>query len=125
LLTADDVPRSCLRGGAAAAALGYEPLQLLGGYYVGRVLRHADNVYGTFGLVIGLLSFIYLAVHIGLLAAEGNVVAAKRLWPRSLSLIVEEPATSGDRVAVTQRGKVEERRQDQSIDVHVPVAPSD
>jgi uncharacterized BrkB/YihY/UPF0761 family membrane protein len=38
-------------------------------------LKHASNVYGTCGLVIGLLSWIYLSVHITLLAAEGNVVA--------------------------------------------------
>ena len=66
------------------AAVGYEALQLLGGYYVGRVLANAANVYGTFALVIGLLSFIYLAVHITLLGAEVNVVAARRLWPKSL-----------------------------------------
>ena len=60
----------------------------LGGYYVGHVVANAANVYGTFALVIGLLSFIYLAVHITLLGAEVNVVAARRLWPRSLSVTV-------------------------------------
>ena len=84
VLTTQTVPWSDLWYGALAAAIGYELLQLLGGYYVGRVLENAANVYGTFALVIGLLSFIYLAVHIALLGAEINVVAAKRLWPRSL-----------------------------------------
>ena len=60
-------------------------LQTLGGYYVGHTLKHASNVYGTFGLLIGLLSWVYLSAHITLLAAEGNVVAARRLWPRSFS----------------------------------------
>jgi hypothetical protein len=32
------------------------PTKTLGGYYVGHTLKHAGNVYGTFGLVIGLLS---------------------------------------------------------------------
>lgn len=121
VLTARDVTWTNLRSGAAAAAVGYQALQLLGGLYVGRTLSNANNVYGTFALVIGLLSFIYLAVHITLLAAEGNVVAARRLWPRSFSVIFEQPATLGDRAALTQRGKVEERRQDEQIDVHVPV----
>ena len=121
VLTARDVSWSDLRGGAAAAAVGYEGLQLLGGYYIGHVLKNANNVYGTFALVIGLLSFIYLAVHITLLAAEGNVVAARRLWPRSFSVVFEQPATRADRTALTQRGKVEERRQDQQIEIHVPV----
>jgi membrane protein len=121
VLTARDVTGADLRGGAAAAAIGYEALQLLGGYYIGHVLENANNVYGTFALVIGLLSFVYLAVHITLLAAESNVVAARRLWPRSFSVVFEQPATLADRTALTQRGKVEERRQDQQIDIHVPV----
>jgi membrane protein len=125
VLTARDVSWSNLRGGAAAATVGYEGLQLLGGYYVAHVVKNANNVYGTFALVIGLLSFIYLAVHITLLAAEGNVVATRRLWPRSFSVAIEQPATRADRAALTQRGKVEERRQDQQIDIHVPVDPPD
>jgi membrane protein len=84
VLTTHDVSWSSLRYGAVTAAIGYEALQLLGGYYVGRVLANAANVYGTFALVIGLLSFIYLAVRIALFGAEVNVVAARRLWPRSL-----------------------------------------
>jgi membrane protein len=79
-----DIPWSDLWAGALTAAVGYEALQLLGGYYIGRVLENAANVYGTFALVIGLLSFIYLAVHVTLLGAEVNVVAARRLWPQSL-----------------------------------------
>jgi len=125
VLTARDVSWSDLRGGAVAAAFGYEALQLLGGYYVGHVLKSASNSYGTFALVIGLLSFIYLAVHISLLAAEANVVATRRLWPRSFSVVSEQPATLADRAALTQRGKVEERRQDQQVDIHVPVDGAD
>jgi membrane protein len=121
VLTARDVSWSNLRGGAVAAAIGYEGLQLLGGYYIGHVLKNASNTYGTFALVIGLLSFIYLAAHITLLAAEGSVVASHRLWPRSFSLVFEQPATHADRAALTQRGKVEERRQDEQVDVQVPV----
>ncbi|MGI8422245.1 MAG: YihY/virulence factor BrkB family protein [Gaiellaceae bacterium] len=116
-LTSKDVSWRCLRGGAIAAGIAYELLQTLGGYYVGHTLKNANNLYGTFGLVIGLLSWIYLAAHITLLAAEGNVVATRKLWPRSFSVILEEPATEGDRSALRQRGKIEERRQDQTIEV--------
>ncbi|HST15602.1 MAG TPA: YihY/virulence factor BrkB family protein [Gaiellaceae bacterium] len=125
VLTARDVTWRSLRGGAAAAAAGYEALQLLGGYYVGHVLATANDVYGTFALVIGLLSFVYLAVHVTLLAAECNVVATRRLWPRSFSIVYERPATVADRAALTQRGKVEERRQDQQVDIHIPVDDAD
>jgi uncharacterized BrkB/YihY/UPF0761 family membrane protein len=82
------------------------------------VLKDAGNTYGTFAIVIGLLSWIYLAVHITLLAAEGNVVARYRLWPRSFSLVFEQSPTEADRRALTMRGVVEERRQDEDIDVN-------
>jgi membrane protein len=119
LLTAKDVSWRQLRGGAIAAGVAWQVLQALGGLYVGHELRHASNTYGTFATVIGLLTFIYLSVHVMLLAAEGNVVATNRLWPRSFSVVLEQPATMGDRRALTQRGKVEERRQDEQVDVHV------
>ena len=120
LLTVRDVGWRCLRGGAISGAVAYEGLQLLGGYYVGHVLRHASSTYGAFGLVIGLLSWVYLAAHVTLLAAESNVVASRRLWPRSFSVILEQPATTADESALTQRAKVEERRQNEVIDVTFP-----
>ena len=117
LLTARDVTWRQLRGGAVAAAVMYEILQALGGYYVGHVVKGASQTYGTFALVIGLLSWVYLAAHITLLAAESNVVATRHLWPRSLSLVVERPVTEADRDALTDRAQVEQRRKDESIDV--------
>jgi uncharacterized BrkB/YihY/UPF0761 family membrane protein len=117
VLTAREVGWSDVRNGALIAAAFYEVLQALGGWYVGHELRHARTVYGTFALVIGLLSYLYLAAHITLLAAEANVVAKRHLWPRSFSVVLEEPATSADRRALEQRSKVEERRSDQRVDV--------
>jgi membrane protein len=118
VLTAREVSWRQLRGGAIAAGILYELLQTLGGYYVGHTLKHASNVYGTFGLVIGLLSWIYLSAHITLLAAEGNVVATRRLWPRSFSLMIEQPPTQADKRALhparqgrrTPPGRDRERR---------------
>lgn len=117
VLTVRDVTWRQLRGGAIGAGVAYALLQTLGGYYVGHSLKHATNVYGTFGLVIGLLSWIYLSAQITLLAAEANVVASKHLWPRSFSLIIEQPATAADKRVLTQLGKVEERRQDETVNV--------
>jgi len=97
LLTPSKVSWSCLRGGAAATAIGYEILQLLGSYYVTHTLKSASDVYGTFALVIGLLSWIYLTATVVLIAAEGNVVATRGLWPRPLRgrAPVQEPAERG------------------------------
>jgi membrane protein len=120
VLTAREVSWRQLRGGAIGAGVLYELLQLLGGYYVGHTLKHASNVYGTFGLVIGLLSWVYLTSHITLLAAEANVVASRNLWPRSFSFMIEQTATQADKRALTQRGKVEERRQDETVHIDFP-----
>jgi YihY family inner membrane protein len=120
ILTAADVSWRQLRAGAAGAAVLYALLQVLGGYYVGHVLKNASNTYGTFALVIGLLSWIYLAAHITLLTAEATVVASRSLWPRSFSLVLEQSPTRADKRALRQRGRVEERRQDETVSVDFP-----
>ncbi|HWE81096.1 MAG TPA: YihY/virulence factor BrkB family protein [Gaiellaceae bacterium] len=85
LLTPSKIAWRCLRGGAVVAAIAYEALQLFGSYYVTHTLKSASNVYGTFALVIGLLSWIYLTATIVLFSAEANVVATRKLWPRPLT----------------------------------------
>jgi membrane protein len=117
LLTVADVGWAETWLGAAVAAVLYELLQALGSYYVQHVVRNASAVYGTFALVIGLLSWIYLGATIALVAAEVNVVAVRRLWPRSFSTVVEQTATSADERALSQRAEVEERRSDEQITV--------
>src|SRR5579871_1344329 len=84
LLTPSTISWRSLRGGAVAASVGYEALQVLGSYYVTHTLKHSTNVYGTFAVVIGLLSWIYLTATVVLFAAEGNVVATRELWPQPL-----------------------------------------
>ena len=103
--------------GALVAAVSWELLSALGGYIVDRQLRHASSTYGVFAIVIGLLSWIYLAVNVTLLAAEVNVVRARKLWPRSFSLLGEQPLTTGDEDALRQRAEVEERRADEDVNV--------
>ena len=84
MLTAEQVPFRALVPGALAAAVGWQALQSMGGYYVTQRLSSASQVYGVFGVVLGLLAFLYLAALVTLLCAEVNVVRARRLWPRSL-----------------------------------------
>jgi uncharacterized BrkB/YihY/UPF0761 family membrane protein len=78
VLTVADVGWRGVLPGAAFAALVYEALQQIGGVYISHVLAHASEAYGTFALVIGLLSWIYLVVEVTLLGAEVNVVKAQR-----------------------------------------------
>jgi hypothetical protein len=64
--------------------------------------------------VIGLLSWLYLGAQVTLLGAELNVVRARRLWPRALD---PQDMTPADRRALRGLAKVEERREDQVVDV--------
>jgi membrane protein len=71
--------------GAVLAAAGSLALQAIGGWYVDLAVVNASDTYGTFALVIGLLSWFLLGSHLILLAAAVNVVRHRRLWPRSLT----------------------------------------
>jgi membrane protein len=75
--------------GVALAAVGSLVLQSAGGWYIARVVANASETYGTFALVIGLLSWFWLGAHLLLVAAEVNVVRDRRLWPRSLTGALE------------------------------------
>jgi len=70
-----------LRIGAVIAGAVWTLLQLAGGYVVAHQLARANDLYGSFGLVLGLVAWLYLQAEITLYAAEVDVVVAKRLWP--------------------------------------------
>lgn len=70
--------------GAIVAGILFVLLQLVGGYYVGRVVKGAEAVYGLFAVVIGLLSWMHLQARFAVLAVEINAVLADRLWPRCI-----------------------------------------
>ncbi len=73
-----------LRIGAALAALVWQILQVVGGYVVTHQLHRASSLYGTFGVVLGLLGWIYVQAEVTLYCAEVDVVLIRRKWPRSL-----------------------------------------
>jgi membrane protein len=83
LLTSNEIPLGDLVVGIVIATIAWEALQLLGGWYVSNEVKNATQVYGTFALVIGLLAWIHLGAMAVVMAAEANVVRARRLWPRS------------------------------------------
>jgi membrane protein len=117
VLTVRDVGWRDLRLGAAIAAVMWVLLQVLGGYYVAHQLRYQTSVYGFFGIVLGLLSWLYVGATVTLFAAEANVVSRGRLWPRSFSVVTEQAPTSADKRTLTEQSEVEERRHDQDIKV--------
>ncbi|MCC6438093.1 MAG: YihY/virulence factor BrkB family protein [Acidimicrobiales bacterium] len=75
-------PGQVLRG-AVLAALFWQLLQRFGKTYAERLLDDT-SLYGAFAFVLGLLAWLYLAALGVVLAAEVNVVRAKRLYPRAL-----------------------------------------
>jgi membrane protein len=84
VLTADEIPLKDLIPGAICAGVGIHALQLGGAFFVGYELHGTSQIYGVFGLVLGLLAYLYLMSVIVVLCAEINVVRARRLWPRNL-----------------------------------------
>ncbi len=99
--------------GAGLATVFWEALQALGGWYVRREVAHSTPVYGTFALVIALMSFLFLAAQLTLLAAEINVVRRYRLWPRT---ITQPPLSEGDRRTFLRLASMEERRPEVHVD---------
>jgi membrane protein len=84
--------------GALVAAAAIVALQALGSWIVTRYIAGASDTYGTFAVVIALLSWFFLVSRVVLLGAELNAVLHHRLTPRSL--VGSTPVTDGDRRAV-------------------------
>lgn len=119
VLTSREVPTRHLRIGAIVAGIGWQIVQLLGTYFVANTLRGANEAYGVFGLVLGLILWIYLLALVTVLAAEVNVVAQRRLWPRALltPFTDEVRLTPGDKRAYTGYAESEQYKGFQVVDV--------
>jgi YihY family inner membrane protein len=113
LLTSRSITTRELWPGIAAATIGWEILQTVGGLYVKHVLKGAAATYGDFATVIGLLAWLFLGARLVVYAAELNVVLARRYWPRSLL----DPATPADDAARQALAEMEERSDREQIHV--------
>jgi membrane protein len=76
-------------------------------------------VYGLFGIVLGLLAWIYLQAVVIVLAAELNVVIAERLWPRALlSPFVEDvDLTRADKRSYESYATAQRYRESETVNV--------
>jgi membrane protein len=111
LATAPEVRTRDLRLSAILAAIAWQLLQLLGGFFIGHQLK-ANAAYGTFAVVLGLLAWFYLQTQITLYAAELDVVRVMRLWPRSLA---PPPLTAPDVAAYQLYAEATQRRPELEI----------
>lgn len=84
MLTVTPPGRRGMIRGALVGGVGWTLLQLIGGWYVSRLVDQASRTYGVFAVVIGLLSWIFLQARIFLYAAEAASVVELDLWPRGL-----------------------------------------
>ncbi|HWD10289.1 MAG TPA: YihY/virulence factor BrkB family protein [Solirubrobacteraceae bacterium] len=114
LLTAVEVSWRDLLPGVVLAAVFWQLLQHLGGYYIDHELKHTGPLYGVFALVLGLLAWLYLGAQLTMFAAEVNVVRVRRLWPRSF---FSDPLLDADRRAMTFSAEVEERVDEENVEV--------
>jgi membrane protein len=114
LLTAVEVSWRELLPGVITAAVFWQMLQALGGYYVNHELKRTGPLYGVFALVLGLLAWLYLGAQLTMFAAEINVVKVRRLWPRSF---FSDPLLDADRRALTSSAEIEERILEENVEV--------
>jgi membrane protein len=117
--TARDVSTRDICLGAITAALAWQALQIVGTYFVSHKLRGATQVYGLFGIVLGLLAWIYLEALILVLCTEINVVRRDRLWPRALMtpLTDDVDLTRADKEAYASYAEAERFKGNEAVDV--------
>jgi uncharacterized BrkB/YihY/UPF0761 family membrane protein len=114
VLTPHSIGLRCLVPGAALAGVGWTILQAFGGFVVGHYLKNDSAVYGLFGIVLGLLAWVYLIVELTVYSAELNVVLFRKLWPRGM---VQPPLTEADRRSMAAQAEQNQRRPEQRVHV--------
>jgi len=114
LLTVESLDWRELVPGVVLAAVFWQLLQHLGGYYIDHELKHTGPLYGVFALVLGLIAWLYIGAQLTIIAAEVNVVKARKLWPRSF---FSEPLLDADRRALTHSAEAEERVHQENVEV--------
>jgi uncharacterized BrkB/YihY/UPF0761 family membrane protein len=113
-LTPGSIGTRELLPGAVVGSMGFSLLITVGASLVQHQIRHSSATYGQFGIVIGLVGFLFLLAKISLYGAELNPVLARRLWPRAI--VSTDPTQADDQVLrdITRQNL---RRTDQRIEV--------
>jgi YihY family inner membrane protein len=114
VLTPKVVHSRQLVAGAILGGVGWTILQAVGGYLIGHDLKNDSTTYGTFGVVLGLVAWIYLGSQLTIYAAELNTVLARHLWPRGL---VQPPLTEADQKSLALQATQNQRRPEQEVSV--------
>lgn len=113
VLTPKQVATKSLVPGAVLGGILWTILEAVGGYVVGHDLKGASAVYGLFGLVLGLMAWIYLGAEVTMYSAELNSVLHNRLWPRAM---VQPPLTDADQRSLALQVIEQRRRPEQRVE---------
>jgi uncharacterized BrkB/YihY/UPF0761 family membrane protein len=114
VLTPGAVDAARLLPGAAVSSVGFTLLITIGSGLVQHQLRNSSNTYGQFGIVIGLVGFLFLLAKISLYGAELNSVLASHQWPRGIQ---SDNPTKADNQVLHDITHQSLRRADQRIGV--------
>lgn len=111
-LTPKQIATRWLIPGVITGGVAWTILQAVGGYVVGHDLKGSSALYGLFGLVLGLVAWIYLGSEVTLYSAELNTVVHHRLWPRGL---VHPPLTEADQRSLAFQATENQQRPEQEV----------
>lgn len=122
VLTARDITPGQLLPGVIVSTVLWQGLQIGGTYLLEHELRGSSAIYGAFGLVIGLMIWLYLGATVAVLGAEINAVRVLRMWPRSLlaPFVGDAPLTPADRQAYAAYARTEQMVKQARIRVRFP-----
>lgn len=118
LATAKEIAWRDMLLSAVLAAIAWQVLQLLGGYFASHLTT--TSAYGVFGVVLGVLTWFYLQAQITLYLVELNVVRVRHLWPRSLN---PPPLTDADLRCYQLYADASRRTPEVEIEVQAPAGP--
>lgn len=126
VLTARDILLADLMPGAVGAGVAVQVLQIVGALFVSYELNGASQIYGVFGLVLGLLAWLYLQAVIVVICAEINAVRARRLWPRNLltPFIDDVALTHADRASYRSYANAERFKTFEQVETTFDRRPS-
>ncbi len=98
--------------GGYSLAVMWQLLQLGGAWYVAEVLVGTSSMTKTFGLVLGLVGFLFVGALTAVLAVEINVVLARKLYPRALLTIFTDAVdlTPADRRAYASYARMQRHK---------------
>jgi uncharacterized BrkB/YihY/UPF0761 family membrane protein len=88
-------------------------------YLISTRLQGSSASYGFFGIVLGLMAWIYVAMTVFVVCAELDAVLVQRLYPRSLFSIYpdDRDTTPADRRAYASYAETIRQKDYQIVDV--------